>query len=152
MRTLLRFGLGFVIGCILFFWSLLLAGAGEGSITAIVSAAPELLWGLSVVEKWGLWGFWLVALPSVGLLWAIYFGFLPAIKSFVIRLLVVTAVALLHFGFGLWALSKDIGFYAEFQRYPVLTIGYFVFFWIVLLSLGALTWVGVKSRLSAARS
>jgi len=150
MGTVIRFASGFVIGCILFFWSLLLAGAGEGSISPVASAAPELLLFMTVVEKWGAWGFWLVALPSYGLLWAIYFGFLPAINIFLIRILVVLAVGLLHFGVGVWALSKDIGFDQEFQRYPVLMIGYFVFFWIVLLSLGAVTWVGVKPRLSAA--
>src|SRR5712671_505627 len=152
MRTIFRFALGFFLGCVLLMWSLLLSGAGEGSMTPLVAGFPELLFPFAAIEKWGLPGFWLVMLPSAGLLWAIYFGALPAINSFIVRMLIVVVLCLVHFGAGAWALSKDIGFDRELQRYPVLTVGYFVFFWIVLLSLGALTWVGSKRRPSTASS
>ena len=151
MRTILRFVAGFVIGFVLFMWALLLGGAGEGSMTPLVSAAPELLPLLAVFEKSGAWVFWLIVFGA-GFLWAVYFGLLPAINSFVGRIVVFMVIAVLHFGGGVFALSRDRGLDAEFQRYPTLTIGYFVFFWIVLLSLGALTWVGSKPRVSAAVS
>ena len=151
MRTIFRFVAGFVIGFVLFMWALILGGAGEGSMTPLVSAAPELLPLLAVFEKSGAWAFWLIVFGA-GFLWAVYFGLLPAINSFVGRIVVFMVIAVLHFGGGVFALSRDRGFDAEFQRYPTLTIGYFVFFWIVLLSLGALTWVGSKPRASAAVS
>jgi hypothetical protein len=152
MRTVFRFASGFFLGCILLMWSLLLSGAGEGSMTPLVAGFPELVFPFAAIEKWGLPGFWLVMLPSAGLLWAIYFGALPAINSFIVRMLIVIVVFLVHFGAGAWALSKDIGFDPEFQRYPVLTVGYFVFFLIVLLLLGALTWIGSKRRPSTVSS
>src|SRR6266851_5520498 len=128
MRTIFRFASGFFLGCVLLIWSLVLSGAGEGSMTPLVAGFPELLFPFAVIEKWGPSGFWLVMLPSAGLLWAIYFGALPAINSFVVRMLSVIVLCLVHFGAGVWALAKDIGFDQEFQRYPVLTVGYFVFF------------------------
>ncbi|HKP38758.1 MAG TPA: hypothetical protein VJT71_18015 [Pyrinomonadaceae bacterium] len=151
MRTIFRFVSGFVIGLVLFMWALLLNGAGEGAMTPLVSAAPELLPLLAVFEKSGVWAFWLIVFGA-GLLWAGYFGLLPAINSFVSRMVVFMVIAILHFGGGVLALSRDRGFDAEFQRYPVLTVGYFVFFWIVVLSLGALTWAGSKRRVVAAGS
>lgn len=148
MRTIFRFVAGFVLGFILFMWALLLSGAGEGALTPLVSAAPELLPLLAVFKNPGPWAFWLIVF-SAGVFWAVYFGLLPAINSFVGRLVVFMVVAAVHFGGGVFALSRDLGFGAEFQRYPTLMIGYFVFFWLVLLLLGGLTWVGAKPRVSA---
>jgi hypothetical protein len=102
---------------------------------------------LAAAEKWGLSGFWLVVVPIAGLLWATYFGLLPAIKSFVVRMVVVMLVCLVHFGAGVWSLSKDAGFALMADRQPVPTIGFFVFFWVVILALGARTWVGPNFRL-----
>src|SRR5882762_1133194 len=105
MRIFGRFALGFVIGCILIVWAVGLAAAGHGTFAPIVSVAPELLPLLAAAEKWGLSGFWLVVVPGAGLLWAVYFGLLPAIKSFIVRVVVVIIVCLVHFGAGVWSLS-----------------------------------------------
>ena len=151
MRTIFRFVAGFVFGLVLFMWALLLNGAGEGAMTPMVSAAPELLPVLAAFQNPGAWSAWLIVFGAAAL-WAVYFGLLPAINSLAGRMVVFMVIAVLHFGGGVFALSRDRGFAAEFQRYPTLTVGYFVFFSIVLLSLGALTWVGSKPRGSAAVS
>jgi hypothetical protein len=97
MRTFGRFAVGFGIGCILIVWSVGLAAAGHGTFAPLVSAVPELFPLLMVAEKWGLSGFWLVVVPIAGLLWATYFGLLPAIKSFGVRMVVVCLLCLVHF-------------------------------------------------------
>ena len=147
MRIFGRFALGFVIGCILIVWAVGLAAAGHGTIAPIVSGAPELLPLLAAAEKWGLSGFWLLVVPLAGLLWAVYFGFLPAIKLFVVRVAAVTIICLVHFGATLWSLSKDPGFARMADAQPVPTIGFFVFLWVVLLVLSARIWAGPQFRL-----
>src|SRR5712692_1788447 len=147
MRTFGRFALGFVIGCILIVWSVGLAAGGHGTVAPLVSAALELLLVLAASEKWGLSGFWLVVVPIAGLLWAAYFGLLPAIKSFVVRVVVVMIVCLVHFGAAVLSLSRDEGFARMAEGQPVLTIGFFVFLWVVILALGARTWAGPNFRL-----
>jgi hypothetical protein len=147
MRIFGRFALGFVIGCILIVWAVGLAAAGHGTFAPIVSGAPELLPFLAAAEKWGLSGFWLVVVPAAGLLWAVYFGLLPAIKSFVVRVVVVIIICLVHFGATVWSLSKDPGFARMADAQPVPTIGFFVFFWVVILAFGARTWAGPNFRL-----
>jgi hypothetical protein len=147
MRTFGRFAVGFAIGCILIVWSVGLAAAGHGTFAPLVSAAPELFPLLVAAEKWGLSGFWIVVIPVAGLLWATYFGLLPAIKSFGVRIVVVFLLCLVHFGAGVWSLSKDEGFTRMADTQPVPTIGFFVFFWVVLLALGARTWAGPGFRL-----
>lgn len=152
MRTLGSFALGFVVGIVLLLWATLLAGAGHGTLAPLASVAPELLLVFAAVEKSEWWGFWLVMVPGTGLLWGFYFGLLPTITSFFVRMLIVTIVCLVHFGAGVFMLSKDVGFDQQFQRSPVLIVGYFIFFWIVLLLLGALTWAGSKRRVSTESS
>ena len=147
MRIFGRFALGFVIGSILIVWAVGLAAAGHGTFAPIVSAAPELFPLLVAAEKWGLSGFWLVIVPVAGLLWATYFGLLPAIKSFGVRMVVVFLLCLVHFGAGVWSLSNDPGFARMADAQPVPTIGFFVFFWIVLLALATRTWAGPHFRL-----
>ena len=152
MRTFGRFTFGFAIGCILIVWSVGLGAGGHGTIAPLFSAAPEMLLVLAAAEKWGLQGFWLVVVPVAGLLWATYFGLLPAIKSFVVRMVIVMLVSLVHFGAGVWSLSKDEGFALMADRQPVPTIGFFVFFWVVILALVARTWAGPNFRLRNASS
>jgi hypothetical protein len=153
MHTVFRLVAGFVIGCVLFRWALVLASVGEGSMTPLGTGAPELFPLIVIFEKFqhGAFWFWLIVFGA-GLLWSFYWGVLPAISSFGGRILAFMVVAVLHFGGGLFTLSRDLGFGVEFRRYPVLMIGYFVFFGIILLSLGVLTWVGLKPRVSAAVS
>jgi len=152
MPTFGRFTFGFAIGCILIVWSVGLGAGGHGTIAPLFSAAPEMLLVLVAAEKWGLSGFWLVVVPIAGLLWATYFGFLPAIKSFVVRMVIVMLVSLVHFGAGVWSLSKDEGLALMADRQPVPTIGFFVFFWVVILALVARTWAGPNFRLRNASS
>src|SRR5438045_7659738 len=152
MHPFCRFAFGFAIGCILIVWSVRLAAGGDGTIAPLFSAAPEIFLILAAAEKWGLSGFWFVVVPIAGLLWASYFGLLPAIKSFVVRMVVVMLVCLVHFGAGVWSLSKDEGFASMADRQPVPTIGFFVFFFVVILALGARTWAGPNFRLRTASS
>src|SRR4030095_8127752 len=102
MRTLGRFAVGFLVGCVLFVWSLILAGAGHGSIVPLASAAPVLFVNLDAFGKLGMWGFWLIELPGAGLLWATYFGVFPEINSFAIRMFLVVSVACVHVGTSVW--------------------------------------------------
>jgi hypothetical protein len=142
MRLGYRLALGLAVGCVLSLWSAVLAGAGEGAISPLVASAPMLVWVLALT-KLGFWGFWLLVFAT-GLLWSIYFGTLPAIKSFVLRIVAVVLVGLVHLGAAGWMLTKDLGFDREYERYPNLTIGYFVFLWVAVIALGALTWTGPK--------
>jgi hypothetical protein len=150
MRILLRFALGFVVGCTLTLWSTLLAGAGEGAVSPLVSSAPMLVW-IAALTNFGLLGFWLLVFAT-GLLWAIYFGGLPAINSFIVRTLAVGLVGCVHLGSAVWMLSKDLNFAREYERLPIFTAGYFVFLWVVIMTLGLLTWAGPKRRAPRATS
>src|ERR1043166_3701075 len=102
MRTILRFVAGFVIGFVLFMWALLLNGAGEGGMTPVGSAAPAILPLLAVFKNPGAWGFWLIVFGA-GVLWAVYFGFLPEINSRVGRIVAFMVITVLHFGGGVLA-------------------------------------------------
>lgn len=149
MGTVARFISGFLLGCVLFGWSFILAGAGHGSNVPLASATPLLFLVLDLFNNTGLWGL-LTLLAGTGLNWAIYFGVLPARNSFVIRMLLFLLVALLHLGIALWKLTEDFLLRESFERFPKLTGGYFVLLEITLLLLGALTWVGPKRRYSTA--
>src|SRR5436190_16636431 len=145
MRIALYAGLGFVVGCVLAIWSVLLLGAGEGTSTPFVASAPIQAWVAANTNP-GYFGSWLLVL-TVGVLWAAYFGVLPAISSFVTRMLAMVLIAGLHLGAAAWILSKDVGVGAEYHRYPNLMIGYFVFLCVVVMTLAAVTWVGSRRRL-----
>ena len=146
MRTLGRFALGLVLGCILLVWAVALAATGHGTVAPLTSGFPELFLILVVAEGWGLWGFWLVVVPIAGLLWAAYFGVLPAIKSFDVRVAIMIIVCLVHVGAGVFTLFVDPGFLKMIQAQPVFTIGYFIFLSIVMFALGARTWAGPDFR------
>jgi|GEM_PF-1771006 len=152
MRTLGRFALGLVLGFILVVWSVTLAAAGHGTVVPLAAAFPELLLVLMLAGQWGLWGFWLVVVPAAVLLWAIYFGFFPAIKSSAVRAALMTIIGVVHFGAGVLSLSIDSGFVGMAKTQPVLTIGFFVFLSLVMLALGARIWAGPNFRLRNASS
>jgi len=151
MRTVGRFASGLVVGCVLFVWSFILAGAGQGSSVPLASAAPLFFVNIDAFAKLGLWGL-LLMLLGTGFLWAIYFGAFPAINSLAVRMLLVVFVACVHVGTAVWQLTKDFLLSDSFKRFPVLTGGYFILFLLTLLSLGALTWVGSERRFSPASS
>src|ERR1700737_3166123 len=130
MRLLLRFALGFVVGCVLSLWSIVLLGAGEGSPTPFVATAPMVL-----LFDFTKFGFWLVFF-GIGFLWAIYFGGLPEINSLILRFVAMVLVGFVHFGSAAWMLSHDLNFDREYERLPILTVGYFVFLWVVIIALG----------------
>lgn len=148
MGTVIRFVLGFVVGCVLFAWSFVLAGVGHGSIVPLASAAPFLFVSRHLFNAQGLWGLLLllIEMQSTGLLWAIYFCVFPAINSFVIRILLVVLVVVVHVGTAASQLSKDFLLADSFNQFPAQTGGYFVLFAITLLSLGVLASVGSKRR------
>jgi len=154
MGTIGRFVLGFVVGCVLFAWSFILAGVGHGSIVPLASAAPFVFVIPSVFNQQGFLG--LLSLLTMwlgtGFLWAVYFGVFPAINSFAIRMLLVVSVTVVHVGTAAWQLRKDFLLRDSFDRFPFQTGGYFVLFVITLLLLGAVTWVGSKRRFSTASS
>jgi hypothetical protein len=150
-RTAARSISGFVLGCVLFGWSFILAGAGHGSNVPLASATPLLFLVLALFNNLGLLGL-LFLLAGTGLLWAIYFGAFPTIESLVIRMLLVVLVALLHLGIAFWKLTEDTLLRDSFKRFPKLTGGYFVLFGVSLLLLGALTWMGPKRRVSTPSS
>ena len=145
MRTVSRFVIGFVIGCVLFFWSFILAGVGHGPTVPFASAAPFFFLNRDAFGHVGMWGF-LFEWGGTGLLWGIYFGAFPLIDSFVIRMLLLGLVMVFHVGMAARELADDFLLRDSFVRFPLLTGGYFVFFLVVLLSLGIVIWRG-SSRL-----
>jgi hypothetical protein len=146
MRLLLRFALGFALASVLLIWALMLAGAGHGTSAPLFATLPLPVSILDAVGRMGLSGFWLLMFPGNGLLWGLYFAGLPAINSFVVRMFAAVLIGCVHVGAGVWALSWDTGFARMAQSQPALTIGFFVFFWVVLLALGARTWAGPTYR------
>jgi hypothetical protein len=151
MRTVARSIFGFVLGCVLFGWSLILSGAGHGSSVPLASATPLFFLVLDLFNNTGLWGL-LILLAGTGSLWAIYFGAFPSVESFAIRMLLVMLVALLHLGIAVWKLREDFLLRDSFNRFPKLTGGYFLLFGIALLLLAGLTWAGPRRRVSTASS
>ena len=149
-----RFVLGFLVGCVLSVWSFILAGVGHGSSVPLASAAPFVFVIPDVFYQQGFLGLLSLLLMwlGTGLLWAVYFGVLPTIHSFVIRMLLVVVVAVVHVGTAAWQLTKDFLLADSFERFPFQTSGYFILFLITLLSLGVVTWVGSKRRFSSAAS
>src|SRR5688500_7287081 len=110
MRLLLRFALGFVLGSVLLIWALVLAGAGHGTSAPLFATLPLPVSILDGVARMGLSGFWLLMFPGNGSLWGLYFAGLPAINSFVVRMVAAVLIACIHFGAAIWALSWDTGF------------------------------------------
>jgi hypothetical protein len=151
MGSVARSILGFFLGCVLFAWSFILAGAGHGSNVPLASATPLLFLVLDLFNNTGLWGL-LILFAGTGLLWAVYFGAFPSIESFVVRMLLVVLAALLHLGIAVWKLTEDFLLRDSFNRFPKMTGGYFLLFGIALLLLGGLTWAGPKRRASTASS
>jgi hypothetical protein len=145
MRTIGRFVIGFVIGCVLFFWSFILAGVGHGSSVPFASAAPFFFLNRDAFVHVGMLGF-LFEWGGIGLLWGIYFGVFPLSSSFIIRRLLLGLVVVFHVGMAVRELVHDSLLRDSFVRFPLLTVGYFVFFLVVLVSLGVVIWRG-SSRL-----
>ena len=142
MRTAAHLVSGFVIGCVLFAWSFILAGVGHGPTVPLASAAPFLFLNRDAFGHVGMWGFLFIWAGGTGLLWVIYFGVFPAIRSFVIRMLLLVLVVVVHVGMAARELANDFLLRDSFSRFPLLTGGYFVFFLVVLLSLGVVIWRG----------
>ena len=150
MRTLGRFCLGFIVGFFLLVWATILAGAGHGTAVPLFTIMPLPIRIFDLIAQMGLYGFWLIFVPGNGLLWAAYFGWLPGIKSFIVRIVAVALIGCIHLGAAAWALSWDVGFARMVDGLPVLTLGFFVFLWVVILTLGARTWAGPNFRLRKA--
>lgn len=152
MRTVGRFCLGFIIGFVLLVWATILAGAGHGTSAPLFTVMPLPLSIFDSIARMGLVGFWLIQVPGNGLLWAVYFGWFPRVNSFVVRMVAVTLIGCIYLGAAAWALSWDPGFARMVDALPLLTIGFFVFLWVVILALGARTWAGPHFRLRNAVS
>lgn len=146
MRTAAHLVSGFVIGCVLFAWSFILAGVGHGPTVPLASAAPFLFLNRDAFGHVGMWGFLFIWAGGTSLLWVIYFGVFPAIGSFRIRILLFVFVVVVHVGMAAKELANDFLLRDSFARFPLLTGGYFVLFWFVLVSLGVLVWRGSNRR------
>src|SRR5258706_15623228 len=98
MRIIGRFFLGFVIGFILLVWATILAGAGHGTAVPLFTIMPLPISIFDSIARMGMVGFWLIFVPGNGLLWATYFGWLPKLNSFVVRMVAATLIGCIHLG------------------------------------------------------
>ena len=128
----------------------MLAGAGHGTSVPLFTILPIPLHVFDHIARMGLFGFWLILVPTMALFWGAAFGWLPTINSFAVRIMAVVLILCVHTAAAARALSWDVGFSRMVEGLPVFTIGFFAFLGVVMLGLGARTWAGPRFRLRKA--
>jgi hypothetical protein len=124
---MVRFFIGLLLGVILTVEALAIGGVGHGTYAPLIFTAS-----LAVLVP-------LLGLFAGPLLWAFYFLLIPNLRR-TIQAVVLTVVALAHFGPGLWVAFDDPAFARADP--PQL----FVFGATVLITIGALLFFCVRQR------
>jgi hypothetical protein len=125
---MVRFFIGLLLGVILTVEALAIGGVGHGTYAPLIFTAS-----LAVLVP-------LLGLFAGPLLWAFYFLLIPKLQRSSIQAVVLTLVALAHFGPGLWVAFDDPAFARADP--PQL----FVFGATVLITIGALLFFCVRQR------
>lgn len=137
MRSFYRMAVGFGAGLVLSGCAFILTGAGHGTYAPTFANAPMLAIipnGIGILlSLFGtpfLWGFYLLAIPKIG------------IRP--LRWLTVAIVAAAHLGSGLLIMSREVYWTGSLQRYPSFMILYGGFLVGVLLTVTAMSYAPVS--------
>ena len=107
MKSNARVLIGFLLGCVMSALAPFLAGFGHGTYAPMAFNSSVLLFipGIGVV----------LAFLAAPLLWAVYYGMIPAIQKLRVRAAVVSAVLLSHVLPGVWMVCTEPAFRSAFR-------------------------------------